>query len=117
VLVFCYIWKFKTRGTVLAADTAGGVLIGMNATSVGAVDYLLRQFLNKIDTTCLRLPIVGTRMRQAGWEQDWERHQDGCREESGNKNLGLNMVFEKALVGLIVKDLYSINIAALSSKD
>jgi hypothetical protein len=88
-----------------------------NATSVGAVDYLLRQFLNKIDTTCLRLPIVGTRMRQAGWEQDWERHQDGCREESGNKNLGLNMVFEKALVGLIVKDLYSINIAALSSKD
>jgi hypothetical protein len=59
-------------------------------------------------------------MRQAGWEQRWERHQDGCREESGNKNLGPNMVFENAilaLLGLIVKDLYSINIAALSSKD
>jgi hypothetical protein len=59
-------------------------------------------------------------MRQAGWEQDWEPHQDGCREETGNKNLGPNMVFENviiALVRLIAEDLYSINIAALSSKD
>jgi hypothetical protein len=92
----------------------------MNAASVGAVDHMFRQFLQTINATCLRLPIVRTRMRQAGWERDWKLLQDGCREESGNKNLGPNMVFENAilaLLGLIVKDLYNINIAALSSKD
>jgi hypothetical protein len=60
------------------------VLIGMNATSVGSVDYLFGQFLNKINATCLRFTNsqnpnatsgMGTRLGAAPrWVQrrDWE---------------------------------------------